>query len=250
MSGFVVRQPGLLSLLQDRGRFGRHGLGLTTGGPLDIVAFYWANRLLDNDANATCIEISFGGLELEADIATSFTLTGAEAPCKLNGESIPQWQTLDISPGDRLEIERLPLRHGFTVELAGCFGTGERETGGDIGFEFEPAEADFDAGRVGIVVEQAISPVKGDDIQRAAGSQTEFVGAEAAAILQQAEQPGLLDGKTAHNSPPSSRNRSRSMASKRTRSPTSTGMLGVRVASNMRVGHSPIRFQPPGEVAG
>ena len=51
MSGFSVKQPGLLSLLQDRGRFGAHNLGLTTGGPLDSLAFDWANRLLDNDAN-------------------------------------------------------------------------------------------------------------------------------------------------------------------------------------------------------
>lgn len=129
MSGFVVRQPGLLSLLQDRGRFGAHKLGLTTGGPLDIVAFYWANRLLDNDANATCIEISFGGLELEAEIATSFTITGAEAPCKLNGESVPQWQSLDISPGDRLEVGfasrgtrvYLAVRGGF--DIAPSFGS-------------------------------------------------------------------------------------------------------------------------------
>ncbi len=129
MSGFIVRQPGLLSLLQDRGRFGAHRLGLTTGGPLDIVAFYWANRLLDNDANATCIEIGFGGLELEAEIATSFTITGAEAPCKLNGDSLPQWQTLDIRPGDRLEIgfasrgtrAYLGVRGGF--EIAPSFGS-------------------------------------------------------------------------------------------------------------------------------
>ena len=40
---------------------------------------------------------------LEAELATSFVLTGAESPCKLNGESIPSWQTLDIEAGDRLE---------------------------------------------------------------------------------------------------------------------------------------------------
>ena len=34
-----VIQPGLLSLLQDRGRFGRHRIGLTNGGPLDGEAF-------------------------------------------------------------------------------------------------------------------------------------------------------------------------------------------------------------------
>jgi allophanate hydrolase subunit 2 len=88
MSGFSVKQPGLLSLLQDRGRYGAHRLGLTTGGPLDHLAFDWANRLIGNDANATCVEISFGGLSLEAETETSFVITGAQAPCKLNGEAI------------------------------------------------------------------------------------------------------------------------------------------------------------------
>ena len=69
MSGFVVKLPGLLTLVQDRGRFGAHNLGLTTGGPLDPLAFNWANRLLGNDENASCLEVSFGGLSLEAKIS-------------------------------------------------------------------------------------------------------------------------------------------------------------------------------------
>ena len=62
MSAFKVIQPGLLTLIQDRGRFGQHRLGLTNGGPLDNHAFDWANRLCGNDANASALEISIGGL--------------------------------------------------------------------------------------------------------------------------------------------------------------------------------------------
>ena len=50
--GFNVIQPGLLSLVQDSGRFGLHGIGLTTGGPLDRNAFRWANRLCENPENS------------------------------------------------------------------------------------------------------------------------------------------------------------------------------------------------------
>jgi biotin-dependent carboxylase-like uncharacterized protein len=124
VSGFVVRQPGLLSLLHDRGRYGAHKLGLTTGGPLDFVAFDWANRLLGNDANATCVEVGFGGLVLEAETDTSFAITGAEAPCKLNGDAIEQWRSHDIGAGDQLEIgfatagtrAYLAVRGGFDIE--------------------------------------------------------------------------------------------------------------------------------------
>ena len=61
---FKVIQPGLLSLLQDAGRFGQHRIGLSTGGPLDPIAFSLCNRLLQNAAGSTAIEISFGGLQI------------------------------------------------------------------------------------------------------------------------------------------------------------------------------------------
>ncbi len=147
MSGFSVIQPGLLSLLQDRGRYGAHNLGLTTGGPLDFHAFDWANRLLGNDANATCIEIGFGGLVLEAELATGFVLTGAEAPCRLNGESIPQWQTLDIKPGDRLEVGF--ASNGTRIYLG---------VGG--GFAIDPS-----FGSASTVVREKIGGIRGDKLQ-------------------------------------------------------------------------------------
>jgi allophanate hydrolase subunit 2 len=56
-----VIQPGVLSLLQDRGRFGAHRIGLTNGGPLDPEAFHYCHRLLENDPASTAIEMSFGG---------------------------------------------------------------------------------------------------------------------------------------------------------------------------------------------
>ena len=80
-----VLQPGLLSMLQDAGRFGMHRIGLTTGGPLDPLAFNLCNRLLQNDAGATAIEASFGGLELEADADTFICVTGAAMPLTING---------------------------------------------------------------------------------------------------------------------------------------------------------------------
>lgn len=147
MNGFSVKQPGLLSLLQDRGRFGAHNLGLTTGGPLDSLAFDWANRLLDNDANATCLEISFGGLVLEAELDTSFVITGATAPCKLNGETITQWQTQYIHTGDKLEI-------GFAT--AGTRSYLAVNGGFDISASF---------GSSSTVVREKIGGLRGDKLQ-------------------------------------------------------------------------------------
>ena len=100
-----VIQPGLLSLLQDRGRFGRHRIGLTNGGPLDSEAFDYCNSLLQNDPNATAIEVSFGGIQLRAGIDTFICATGAELPLLINGAEKPRWQVLAVKAGDEISME-------------------------------------------------------------------------------------------------------------------------------------------------
>jgi biotin-dependent carboxylase-like uncharacterized protein len=100
----VVRQPGLLSLLQDSGRFGQHGIGLTTGGPLDLEAFALCQRLLGNAPGSTLIEASFGGLELEARVGTFLCVTGASMPLTINGREQALWTVHRIEAGDRISL--------------------------------------------------------------------------------------------------------------------------------------------------
>jgi biotin-dependent carboxylase-like uncharacterized protein len=147
MSGFSVRQPGLLTLIQDRGRFGAHNLGLTNGGPLDSLAFDWANRLLGNDSNASVLEISFGGLSLEAGVDTSIVITGAEMPCKINGELINQWQTHSISRGDAIELGYVTNGTRAYLSVAG-------------GFDITPS-----FGSTATVVRENIGGLNGDKLQ-------------------------------------------------------------------------------------
>lgn len=104
MSGLKVIQAGLLTLVQDAGRFGKHRIGLTTGGALDPIAFQWANRLCSNDWDATALEISFGGLVLEAQIDTAIAVTGAVSCLKINGTEQAQWRTHQVKQGARIEI--------------------------------------------------------------------------------------------------------------------------------------------------
>ncbi len=101
-----VIQPGVLSLLQDAGRFGQHRIGLTTGGPLDREAFQWANRLCGNSVKdaATAIEVSIGGLVLDVEADTSIALAGARMPLKINQQAVDSWQTLRVKTGDRIEV--------------------------------------------------------------------------------------------------------------------------------------------------
>lgn len=124
MSGFKVLQPGLLTLIQDAGRFGHHRIGLTTGGPLDALAFRWANRLVDNPANTTALEVSIGGLVLEAETDAQIVLAGAEMPLKINGVEQDRWHAHKVKAGDKIEVgfstqgarAYLAVSGGFDVE--------------------------------------------------------------------------------------------------------------------------------------
>lgn len=103
MSMTVVR-PGILSLLQDSGRRGQHRLGLSNGGPMDSEAFHYCNQLLQNPAGTTAIEVSVGGLELEAKVNTFICLTGASMPLSINDEDQSLWEVHPVAAGDTIRV--------------------------------------------------------------------------------------------------------------------------------------------------
>ncbi len=101
---YKVLQPGLLSSIQDLGRFGQHDIGLTTGGPLDNEAFLWANRILHNVPNASAIELSFGGLQLLAQTSSYLCVTGAQLDLTINGVEKALWTSHKILPDDEIKL--------------------------------------------------------------------------------------------------------------------------------------------------
>ncbi|MGB0467324.1 MAG: biotin-dependent carboxyltransferase family protein [Pontibacterium sp.] len=139
--GFKVRQPGLMTLIQDAGRFGQHGIGLTCGGPLDADAFSWANRLCDNRENTTALEVSFGGLVLEAQVQTRLAVTGAALPLRINGQEKSLWRSHVVKAGDLIELgyategcrAYLAVAGGFQIQQSfGSAATVTRESVGGL----------------------------------------------------------------------------------------------------------------------
>jgi biotin-dependent carboxylase-like uncharacterized protein len=103
-SGFKVIKPGIFSLIEDAGRFGQHGIGLTTGGPLDSNAFRWANRLCGDQQRAAAIEVTVGGLVLESQVNTTIAVTGATLPLSINSQPRELWQSHPVKIGDCIEL--------------------------------------------------------------------------------------------------------------------------------------------------
>lgn len=104
MSAFVVLKAGVLSTLQDQGRFGYAHLGLSQGGPADYVSYRIADLLLQNQSSSCQIEVSVGGLSVLALTDTVFCVTGAAMPLTVNGQPKRLWHSHRIKKDDVIEL--------------------------------------------------------------------------------------------------------------------------------------------------
>jgi biotin-dependent carboxylase-like uncharacterized protein len=111
-----VRQPGLLTTVQDTGRFGEYALGMPPSGAMDVFSYQVGNYLVGNEEGAAGLEITYFGPELEFTEGAVIAVTGAEMPPKLNGEEAPTWEALEVGEGDVLSFDY--LKNGARSYLA------------------------------------------------------------------------------------------------------------------------------------
>ncbi|HZO80087.1 MAG TPA: biotin-dependent carboxyltransferase family protein [Candidatus Binataceae bacterium] len=98
-----VLRPGLLTTVQDAGRFGWYHIGMPPAGAMDQFSFRAGNLLVGNDEGAAALETTFLGPELEAGADLTVAVTGAPLELRLNGAPAPMWVALELKKGDRLE---------------------------------------------------------------------------------------------------------------------------------------------------
>jgi biotin-dependent carboxylase-like uncharacterized protein len=111
-----VRQPGLLTTVQDTGRFGEYALGMPPSGAMDVFSFQVGNYLVGNEDGAAGLEITYFGPELEFTEDAFIAIAGAELPPRINGEEAPTWETLRVEEGDVLSFDY--LKNGARAYLA------------------------------------------------------------------------------------------------------------------------------------
>jgi KipI family sensor histidine kinase inhibitor len=76
-SGLRILSPGLQSLIQDLGRPGLAGLGVSSAGALDRSSLRRANRIVGNQPSAAVVETVAGGLRVQAVGDQVLAVTGA-----------------------------------------------------------------------------------------------------------------------------------------------------------------------------
>ena len=85
----TVLRPGLLTTIQDRGRWGYQGIGVPVSGAMDLPSHRAANALVGNPADAATLEATLLGPELRIDQDTMLAVTGADLSASLDGTPVP-----------------------------------------------------------------------------------------------------------------------------------------------------------------
>ena len=116
MATVIVHTAGLLTTVQDRGRYGYQRYGMPVSGAMDVFSLELANLLVGNDPGDACLEATISGPELEFTGATWIAITGADMDPHLNGQGIPLNTAVDVRHGDRLGFRG--LRSGCRAYIA------------------------------------------------------------------------------------------------------------------------------------
>ena len=111
-----VIAPGLGCSVQDRGRPGYYNVGIPPAGALDQMSALAGNLLVGNDPDAPVIEAAYMGPQLRFNEAAVIALTGAVMEPRLNGEVVPQWESIRVAPGDELSFGY--LQEGARIYIA------------------------------------------------------------------------------------------------------------------------------------
>lgn len=110
-AGFLeVVAPGLMTSVQDLGRFGAQALGMPVAGATDPLALRLANAVVGNPENTAALEIGYLGPTLTAVADGVRVVLGGKAKLSVQpadgGEarSAKPWRSLLLRRGDRLTI--------------------------------------------------------------------------------------------------------------------------------------------------
>ncbi|MCI1187839.1 biotin-dependent carboxyltransferase family protein [Hymenobacter sp. DH14] len=106
-----ILRPGLLTTVQDLGRFGYQQDGIIVSGAMDAQALRVANLLVGNPETAAGLEITLLGPRIRFEADHFMALTGAHLSPTLNGQPVADNRAVWVAAGTEL---------AFGPAVAGC----------------------------------------------------------------------------------------------------------------------------------
>jgi antagonist of KipI len=137
-----VLRAGVLSTLQDRGRWGWQHVGVPVGGAMDEMSHRVANTLVGNSEDDATLEMTLAGPLLQFGEETVFALCGGDFGPKIGGRAVPMARPVLARAGAQLDLGHCRLGARAYLAVTGGFDIaqvlGSRSTylrGGFGGFE-------------------------------------------------------------------------------------------------------------------
>lgn len=104
---FEVLEPGILTTIQDLGRYGFSQFGVPPSGALDTFSLGVSNLLVGNEEEEACLEITLMGLRIRALKEVVIAITGGDLSPTLNGESLEMWRTHLLVQDDVIAFKKV-----------------------------------------------------------------------------------------------------------------------------------------------
>lgn len=104
MASLKVIRPGMLTTVQDLGRWGHQAEGVPVAGAMDVYSHRLANRLVGNEDHVAALEITLVGPELEASGDVACAVAGARFEMAVDGRAVATGHTFHLKGGSRLQI--------------------------------------------------------------------------------------------------------------------------------------------------
>jgi biotin-dependent carboxylase-like uncharacterized protein len=100
MGSLEAIDGGLLTTIQDDGRFGYRQYGVPVSGVMDVYAYRLATQLVGNASNMPVLEMTLNGGRYRFNSDAVIAITGADMHPKINGEDVSLNTSLEIKSGD------------------------------------------------------------------------------------------------------------------------------------------------------
>jgi biotin-dependent carboxylase-like uncharacterized protein len=104
MASVRVITPGLLTTIQDCGRWGWQSRGVSVAGPMDPYSHRLGNALVCNDSDAAVLEMTLVGPSMEFDDERIVSVTGADFDLTVDGRAAPVSAPFVVPAGAVLRI--------------------------------------------------------------------------------------------------------------------------------------------------
>lgn len=107
MSSISVINPGILTTIQDSGRYGYQELGIPVSGVMDDYNYRLANILVGNDLDEAVFETTYFGPMIKFNEDLIIAITGADMSAKIDGVDAPMFETIKVKAGQTLQFGKL-----------------------------------------------------------------------------------------------------------------------------------------------